>query len=113
MSVCVFCSIVAGDIPSSQVFENEDFLAFHDIQPVAPIHVIVVPKVHSPNVAEFAQTSNADFLAAIAQTASLFEHNGYRVIFNTGSDAGQTEFHVHAHILAGERLSAMNGIVDK
>lgn len=112
MSACVFCSIVAGDIPSSKVFENGDFLAFHDIQPVAPIHVIVVPKVHSSDIDEFTKTSNANFLAAIAATASLFQHKGYRVIFNTGNDAGQTEFHVHAHILAGERLSAMNGTVN-
>lgn len=112
MSECVFCSIVAGDIPATKVFEDNDFVAFHDIQPVAPIHVVVVPKVHSSNIAEFSQTSNANFLAAIAETASQFEHNGYRVIFNTDSDAGQTVFHVHAHILAGERLSAMNGTVN-
>lgn len=112
MSGCVFCSIVAGDIPASKVYESPEFVAFYDIQPVAPIHIIVVPKVHSANLAEFAETSEANYLAAIAQTVQGIEHNGYRVIFNTGSDAGQTEFHVHAHILAGERLSPMNGSVD-
>ncbi len=108
MNSCVFCSIVTGDVPASKAYENTEFLAFHDIQPVAPIHVVVIPKVHVGNVAEFAKSSEANFLEAIAETASTFNHNGYRVIFNTGADAGQSVFHVHAHILAGERLSAMN-----
>ncbi|MFZ9309250.1 MAG: HIT domain-containing protein [Candidatus Nanopelagicales bacterium] len=111
MSVCVFCRIVSGEIPSSKVFENDDFVAFHDINPVAPIHVIVVPKVHTKDIAEFSNSSNTNYLVAISETAATFDHNGYRVIFNTGKDAGQTEFHVHAHILAGEPLSAMNGKV--
>lgn len=111
MSDCVFCRIVSGEIPSSRVFENDDFVAFHDINPVAPIHVIVVPKVHAKDITEFSNSSNTNYLAAISETAATFEHNGYRVIFNTGKDAGQTEFHVHAHILAGEPLSAMNGKV--
>ena len=94
------------------VFENEDFIAFNDIQPVAPIHIVVVPKVHDSNLSEFAVNSRANFLDAISLTAKTFSHNGYRVIFNTGSDAGQTVFHVHAHILAGERLSGLNGNVE-
>lgn len=112
MSKCVFCSIVSGDIPSSRVFENSDFVAFHDIHPAAAIHIIVVPRVHTQNIAEFSASSNANFLGAISETAATLQHNGYRVIFNTGEDAGQTEFHVHAHILAGEPLAAMNGNVN-
>lgn len=101
----VFSRIIAGETPADVVFENERIIAFKDIAPKAPVHLLVVPKTEAfANVAELAAGDPA-LLAEVVATASALasEHadGDYRLIFNTGAGAGQTVFHVHAHVLAG------------
>ena len=106
----VFERIAAGEIPSTKVFESERVLAIQDIAPKAPVHLLVFPKVGTyANVAELAAGDPA-LLAEIVQIAQQLadEHAGgqFRLVFNTGADAGQTVFHVHAHVLAGDLSEA-------
>jgi histidine triad (HIT) family protein len=109
MADCLFCSIVAGDIPADVVLSTEQVLAFRDIQPQAPVHVLVIPKEHHENVGELANDApelTAVLLQAAGQVAtSEGVGDGYRVVFNTGADAGQSVFHVHAHVLGGRDLA--------
>ncbi|MBO6020813.1 MAG: histidine triad nucleotide-binding protein [Aeriscardovia sp.] len=104
---CIFCKIVSGEIPSQKVYEDEKVLAFKDIHPMAKVHVLIVPKKHLKNVEEIA-SFDPDLLAHIVEVAAKIakkEYNGsYRLVFNTGLDAGQTVFHAHAHVLTGEKL---------
>ncbi|MCG7426581.1 HIT domain-containing protein [Helcobacillus massiliensis] len=104
---CVFCRIIAGDIPSDRVYEDEDVIAFKDLNPAAPVHVLVVPRKHVPNVV--ALSAEPALLAAVASAAGTVaqqEANGdFRFVFNTGETAGQTVFHVHGHVLAGTDMS--------
>ena len=109
MENCLFCKIVAGDIPSTKVYEDEKVLAFRDIAPMAPTHILVIPKQHIASVAEIT-AENADLVAhiftvipTIAQAEGL--QGGYRVVSNCGADAGQTVPHLHFHILGGTTLS--------
>ena len=110
---CLFCKIIAGDIPSAKVFENEWVYAFRDIAPQAPVPVLVIPKVHLPS-ADGINGENSAFVAkifeaipAIAENEGLA--NGYRVITNCGEDACQSVKHLHFHILGGKKLSAEMG----
>lgn len=109
MSNCLFCKIIAGEIPSTKVYEDETVLAFRDIAPQAPIHILVIPKAHIGSVAEVtAETSSVvahifEVIAAIAKAEGL--ENGYRVVSNCGEDAGQTVHHLHFHILGGKKLA--------
>jgi len=109
MENCLFCKIIAGDIPSNKVYENEYVLAFRDIAPQAPVHILVIPKTHMESMnAVNAETSSMaekclEAIAVIAKQEGL--ENGYRVISNCGEDAGQTVKHLHFHILAGKKLS--------
>jgi histidine triad (HIT) family protein len=109
MTDCLFCKIIAGDIPAKVVRETERTLAFRDINPQAPTHVLVIPKGHHRDVAALAAT-DAELLAALlleaheVATAEGVAETGYRVVFNTGPQAGQTVFHVHAHVLGGRDL---------
>lgn len=104
----LFERIIARKIPAEIVYENETTLAFRDIEPQARTHVLVVPKKRYRNVAELAAADPgllADVIAAAERVAELDGlGNGYRIVFNTGADAGQTVFHVHAHVLGGEQL---------
>lgn len=109
MENCLFCKIAAGEIPSTKVYEDEKILAFRDIAPQAPTHILVIPKSHIASVAELT-AENADIVAhifsvipQIAQAEGL--KNGYRVVSNCGPDAGQTVFHLHFHILGGKELT--------
>lgn len=106
-SDCIFCKIIAGEIPSSRVYEDDTLVAFKDINPQAKVHVLIVPRNHYKNVAELASKSH-ETLAHIAEVAQNIAndafHGDYRLVFNTGLDAGQTVFHVHAHVLTGEKL---------
>lgn len=104
---CIFCKIIKGEIPSTKVYEDEDFLAFKDIHPAAPTHVLVVPKMHISSLNEFDDSELAGrLLLTVAKVAKLCKvENAYRTIFNTGKGAGQSVFHVHAHILAGRDMS--------
>ena len=108
MSDCLFCRIVAGEIPSTAVREGEHTLAFRDITPQAPVHVLVVPREHLANVAELG--TRPDLLEAVvthaAEVAAAegLADRGWRLLFNTGADAGQTVFHAHAHVLGGRGM---------
>ena len=106
---CIFCKIAAGEIPSTKVYEDEKVLAFRDIAPMAPTHILVIPKTHIGSVAEIT-ADNADLVAhiftlipKIAKEEGL--DSGYRVVSNCGPDAGQTVQHLHFHILGGKQLS--------
>lgn len=109
MADCLFCQIVAGVIPATRVLESDRTLAFRDINPQAPTHVLVITREHYPNLAAAAQAGGGllDELASQAQRVAEAEgvdESGYRVVFNTGSQAGQTVWHVHAHVLGGRAL---------
>jgi histidine triad (HIT) family protein len=105
---CLFCSIVAGDIPADIVFRNDDVVAFRDISPQAPVHVLVVPTVHLSDVEELALSDPplaASMLEAVSRVAEQEGVSGaFRLVFNTGAPAGQSVFHVHAHVLGGRDL---------
>ena len=106
---CLFCKIIAGDIPSTKVYEDEYVYAFRDIAPMAPTHILVVPKTHIPSV----DGVNGENSAVVARIFEVIPQiaaaegltNGYRVISNCGPDAGQTVFHLHFHILGGKPLA--------
>lgn len=110
MSDCLFCKIINGEIPSEKVYEDNDVYAFKDVNPVAPLHTLIVPKQHIAMINDIedqdAQTMGKLFLAAksIAKQTGYSEE-GYRTVMNCGEAAGQTVFHVHLHLLAGRDLS--------
>jgi histidine triad (HIT) family protein len=109
---CLFCRIVAGEIPATVVHETDTTLAFRDIGPKAPVHVLVIPKAHHPDVVALARAdpaAAADVLAAAATVAEAegLVRDGFRLMFNTGGYAGQEVFHVHAHVLGGRPLGPM------
>ena len=107
--MCLFCKIIAGEIPSTKVYEDETVLAFRDINPQAPTHILVIPKEHIPSVAGItAENSQVvahifEVIPQIAEKEGLV--NGYRVVSNCGPDAGQTVPHLHFHILGGKELA--------
>ena len=107
--MCIFCKIVAGEIPSTKVYEDETVLAFRDINPMAPTHILVIPKAHIGSVAEITGDNSGvvahifEVIPAIAKAEGL--ENGYRVVSNCGADAGQTVPHLHFHILGGRQLT--------
>ena len=107
--MCIFCKIVAGEIPSSKVYEDDKILAFNDIEPQAPVHIIIIPKEHIPS-ANAINESNADVIAhifkvipEIAKEAGIAE-NGYRIVNNCGKDGGQTVEHIHFHLTGGREF---------
>ncbi|TLS39673.1 histidine triad nucleotide-binding protein [Streptomyces montanus] len=104
---CLFCKIVAGRIPATVVRETETTVAFRDINPQAPTHILVIPKVHHPDAVALANAEPAilaDVVRETGEVASDEKLDSYRVVFNTGSGAGQTVFHAHAHVLGGRGL---------
>ncbi|MFI0896935.1 histidine triad nucleotide-binding protein [Streptomyces sp. NPDC020983] len=109
---CLFCKIVAGEIPATIVRETPTTIAFRDIDPKAPTHVLVIPRVHYPDAAALAAGDPgavADVLREAGEVAAQekVDGTGYRIIFNTGSGAGQTVFHAHAHVLGGRDLQQL------
>jgi len=105
---CLFCGIVAGDVPSETVHADEHHVAFRDVNPQAPTHVLVVPRDHHANAAELAAADPAGVaqLVATAHAVATAEgHDDYRLVLNTGAGAGQTVFHVHLHVLAGRPMT--------
>ncbi|UVS77723.1 histidine triad nucleotide-binding protein [Actinokineospora sp. UTMC 2448] len=106
---CLFCRIIAGEIPSTKVHETETVYAFRDISPQAKVHVLVVPKAHHEDAAALAGRPEllADVVAAGAEVAGIegVAESGYRFVFNTGDDACRTVFHAHMHVLGGEQLA--------
>ena len=105
---CLFCKIVAGDVPADVVTSTDRAVAFRDINPQAPTHVLVVPRDHTPNAAATA-TADAATLAHLvevaAQVASEDGLEDYRMVFNTGAGVGQTVFHTHLHVLGGRSMT--------
>ncbi len=109
---CIFCRIIAGEIPSKQVYKDDWVTAFYDINPVAPVHVLIVPNEHIPSVAAATPQHEAVlgrlFTAArrIAEDLGVAE-SGFRLVVNTGRDGGQDVFHLHMHLLGGKRLGRL------
>lgn len=106
---CLFCSIVAGGIPAEVVHQTERTVAFRDLNPHAPLHVLVVPRLHCANAAELAAAdplASAELVTSAAAVAAAAGHpTDYRLVFNTGAQAGQSVFHAHLHVLAGRSLT--------
>lgn len=106
---CLFCRIIAGEIPSSKVFEDADLFAFNDVNPQAPLHVLIVPKKHIATTNDLTAEDEALVgklvrrAAAIAKEKGL-DQRGYRTLLNCNAEAGQTVFHIHLHLLAGRHL---------
>ncbi|MEE9327803.1 MAG: histidine triad nucleotide-binding protein [Cocleimonas sp.] len=110
MSECLFCKIIQGEIPSDKLFESEDVIAFRDINPVAPLHALIIPKQHIAMINDLesqdSETIGKLFLAAkqIAKQEG-YNEDGYRTVMNCGEAAGQTVFHLHLHLMAGRDLN--------
>jgi histidine triad (HIT) family protein len=108
---CLFCGIAAGEVPATIVSENPLTIAFADINPQAPVHVLVIPRAHHANLEELIGSAGEDLLRAVLAHATEvadahgLRDGGYRIVFNTGPDAGQSVQHVHAHVLGGRQLS--------
>ncbi|WP_395692804.1 histidine triad nucleotide-binding protein [Nocardioides sp.] len=108
MEDCIFCKIVAGEIPGEVVHATERTVAFRDLNPQAPTHVLVVPRRHFANAAELAAgdpEASAELLTTAAAVAADEGHDDYRLVFNTGAGVGQTVFHTHLHLLAGRPMT--------
>ena len=109
MEDCVFCKIIKGEIPSDKVYEDEDILAFNDINPATPIHVLIIPKKHIENLMKFKPEDYKimeKILVSVQKVAKKMgvEEKGFRLIANCGPDSGQEVMHVHFHMLAGEKM---------
>ncbi|MEU9887519.1 histidine triad nucleotide-binding protein [Sphaerisporangium sp. NPDC051017] len=109
MTDCLFCKIVSGDIPATIVYQTDRTVAFRDVNPQAPTHVLVIPKGHYENAAALAAADDglADEVLQAAHAVAVQEgvaEDGYRLVFNTGPQAGQTVFHVHGHVLGGRSM---------
>ncbi len=109
MSDCIFCKIIKGEIPSEKVYEDDKVLAFRDIEPQAPQHIIIIPKQHIASANEISSANDAIIGKIFSVAAKLskelgFSENGYRIVNNCGIDGGQTVGHLHFHLLAGRNL---------
>lgn len=106
---CLFCRIVSGDIPAKKAYEDAEVVAFHDVNPQAPTHILVVPRKHIPSLNDLSD-SDTTVIGTVMVRASTIARDlhlgddGYRVVINTGPAAGQTVFHIHAHLLGGRSL---------
>lgn len=110
MEDCLFCRIASKKIPSAAVYEDDELFAFDDIRPQAPVHVLIIPKLHFASLNEADEDKRAllgRLLGAAREIAKLkgVDRTGYRVVFNTGPDSGQEVTHIHAHLLGGRRLA--------
>lgn len=104
---CLFCKIIAGQIPADKLYEDDDFLAFRDISPQAPVHFLVIPKKHIAGPA-FIETEDEQLIGKMMRTGARLAKDlgvdGFRMVLNNGAGAGQTVFHIHLHILGGRQL---------
>ncbi|MBT4482803.1 MAG: histidine triad nucleotide-binding protein [Candidatus Latescibacteria bacterium] len=112
MTDCIFCKIAAGEIPTEKIFEDDNVVAFPDINPVAPVHVIIIPKRHFATTLDMSDEAPELFgslMKAASDTARKkgIDGSGFRLIFNTNADGGQEIFHVHMHLLGGEPIGRM------
>ena len=109
MNKCLFCEIINQQIPCSKVFENDQVFAFDDIEPHAPIHVLIIPKKHIKSINEIKNEDNnliGEMFMAAKEIVSIkgIKESGYRTVFNTNQDAGQTVFHIHMHVIGGRKM---------
>lgn len=113
MNDCLFCKIIAGEIPSTKVYEDELVYAFNDISPLSPTHILIIPKTHYKDISEIDE-SNSSLVAHIYEVANKLAKErsldgGYRIVTNCGADAGQTVFHLHFHLMGGAKLDPKLG----
>ncbi len=105
---CVFCNIIDGKIPANKIYENEHLIVIKDIAPKAPVHLLIIPKIHVPDVASLTEAQAPYAAAALLATAELKKQlagsQSFRLITNTGADVGQSVFHVHFHFLSGKKM---------
>ncbi len=111
MSDCLFCRIVRGELPCSKVYEDDEVLAFHDIHPVAPVHFMLIPKLHMDTLAD-AEESHKDLLGKMLLLAPKLARqqgleDGFRTVINTGRGGGQEVFHLHIHVIGGGNIPPM------
>ncbi|MDK1028378.1 MAG: histidine triad nucleotide-binding protein [Anaerolineae bacterium] len=109
MDECIFCKIIKGDLPAKVLYKDEQVTAFHDINPVAPTHILLIPNKHIASINEIAPEDEALFgymMTSVKKIAELtgVEKSGYRLIANTGPDANQEVFHIHFHVIGGQRM---------
>jgi histidine triad (HIT) family protein len=109
MEDCIFCKIIKGEIPSEKVYEDDEILAFKDIQPTAPIHILIIPKKHITNLMEVAPEDSklmGKIVEAMQKVAKQLgvDEKGFRIISNCGPDSGQEVMHLHFHLLAGRKM---------
>ena len=106
---CIFCKIVRKEIPADEVLRDEHVVAFRDLNPQAPTHVLVIPTEHAQHLSDFTANAGGDraarLLAAASEIGRRFGRDGYRVVMNEGPDGGQTVHHLHAHVLAGRHMT--------
>jgi histidine triad (HIT) family protein len=107
---CLFCRIIAGEIPATKVYEDADLIAFNDIDPQAPMHVLIVPREHIETLNDLSPQHDAVVGAMTRRAAALaasrgFGESGYRTVFNCRADAGQAVYHIHMHVLGGRKLT--------
>lgn len=106
---CIFCKIIAGQIPSRKIHEDDDLLAFHDIRPAAPVHFLIIPKLHLPSLLEADTPEHERLLGRMLMLAPRLAReqgagNGFKTLFNTGADGGQEVYHLHLHVIGGRRV---------
>lgn len=106
---CLFCKIAAGEIPAQAVYRDGDVLAIEDVNPQAPVHLLVMPVAHHANIGELSNAAETTLLARLIEVATNLGRDrggdGYRLVLNTGPDGGQTVDHLHVHVLAGRQLT--------
>ncbi len=107
--MCIFCKIVRGEIPNKTILEDENFLAFEDINPQAKVHILIIPKTHVDSFDVMAPKLMGEMTGFIQKVASIVDvkHDGYRLITNIGNNGGQEVKHIHFHLLGGEKLGAI------
>jgi histidine triad (HIT) family protein len=108
---CVFCEIVSGRVSAQKAYEDTHVVAIHDIHPQAPVHVLIIPKIHRASLNEFDEMDSnqaGELLMSIPRVARALNISGaYKTVINTGAEAGQTVFHLHVHILGGGKVSGL------
>ena len=110
MKDCIFCRIIAGEIPANIIYQNDVFIAFHDINPQAPIHVLLIPKEHIPTINDISSNHKQKIGHILSCSGKIakklgIHDNGYRIVANCNADGGQEIFHLHFHLLGGRKLS--------
>ena len=110
MSDCLFCKLAEGDIPATILFEDDTLVAFKDLNPQAPLHLLIIPRQHIGSLNDLSDADDALVGSMVRRAAAIakehgYDERGYRTVFNTNRDAGQTVFHIHLHLLAGRPLA--------